>query len=65
MKQFKDLNIGAIFNLQQTGEHALCADGIDESTGFSYRPEDFMNNRISYFNYSWKDHNLTSYKHMF
>ena len=42
VKQFKDKDIGAIFNLQQPGEHALCADGIDEVTGFSYNPEDFM-----------------------
>ncbi|KAJ3100608.1 Protein tyrosine phosphatase domain-containing protein 1 [Phlyctochytrium planicorne] len=43
MEKFKELNIGAIFNLQELGEHDLCGDGLEGSTGFSYDPEAWMN----------------------
>jgi protein tyrosine phosphatase domain-containing protein 1 len=40
--QFLESNIGAIFNLQQMGEHSSCGDGIDAVSGFAYSPELFM-----------------------
>lgn len=49
------LGVTAIFNLQENGEHASCGDGIEPESGFSYKPEDFMNNGIFYYNFGWKD----------
>ena len=63
--QFKEYNIGAVFNLQEPGEHALCGDGIDDQIGFSYNPEDFMRSEITYLNYHWEDHTITSNKKMY
>ena len=37
------LNIGAIFNLQEPGEHAKCGDGVLKESGFHYLPETFFN----------------------
>lgn len=34
------LKVRAVINLQEPGEHASCGDGILQSTGFSYDPED-------------------------
>ncbi|RKP18777.1 hypothetical protein ROZALSC1DRAFT_22904, partial [Rozella allomycis CSF55] len=47
LKRFKDCGIGAIFNLQEPGEHAYCGDGIIEKNGFSYDPRAFINNQIT------------------
>lgn len=44
--RFKNNHIGAIFCLQEPGEHPHCGDGIHESSGLSYLPEEF-NERIS------------------
>jgi protein tyrosine phosphatase domain-containing protein 1 len=55
-----ELNIGAIFNLQEPGEHPLCGDGlVSRQIGFSYDPEVFNNAGISYFNHNWQDHKTT------
>ena len=53
--QMLKLNIGAIFNLQEPGEHALCADGIDDKIGFSYNPDAFNEVGIAYHNFYWQD----------
>ena len=42
--KFQENNIGAIFNLQEKGEHLSCGDGVEPSSGFSYIPEDWMDN---------------------
>eukprot|EP00164_Ancoracysta_twista_P005367 GFYU01007340.1.p1 GENE.GFYU01007340.1~~GFYU01007340.1.p1 ORF type:complete len:591 (-),score=128.05 GFYU01007340.1:145-1917(-) len=55
VKQFKEAGITGIMNVQERGEHAWCGDGIEESSGFSYLPETFMNNNIFFYNYGWKD----------
>jgi protein tyrosine phosphatase domain-containing protein 1 len=34
--------VTAVFNLQQAGEHEICGDGLAPGSGFSYRPETFM-----------------------
>lgn len=39
--KFQDLGIGAIFNLQEPGEHAMCGDGLVVPEGFSYSFEDW------------------------
>ena len=35
--------IGSVINLQLPWEHAKCGPGIEQSSGFTYCPEDFMN----------------------
>lgn len=52
--QFHEHNIGAIINLQQSGEHRDCGDGLVNDE-FSYSPEDFMRANIFYYNFGWKD----------
>ena len=46
------MGVAAIINLQEPGEHPFCGDGIVAKTGFSYTPENLMNNQISFFNNS-------------
>jgi hypothetical protein len=38
-------NIKAIINVQMPGEHSICGDGLVKEDGFSYAPEEFMNNQ--------------------
>lgn len=52
---FAKIGIKSIFNLQTSGEHASCGDGIEKSSGFSYLPEDFIDAGISYYNFGWTD----------
>eukprot|EP00762_Andalucia_godoyi_P000783 ANDGO_03874.mRNA.1 Tyrosine-protein phosphatase CDC14 len=54
-EQFNHLGISAIINLQQPGEHPFCGDGILLESGFSYRPESFMDKGIHYYNFPWHD----------
>ena len=42
--QFQKAGISTIFNLQQNGEHQLCGDGVDQSSGFAYNPQFFIDN---------------------
>jgi len=42
-------------NLQEPGEHSLCADGINDETGLSYNPETFQAHGIATFNWFWED----------
>jgi hypothetical protein len=55
IQQFIDKGVTAIFNLQESGEHPLCGDGIHGKSGFSYLPEEFMNHNIRYYNFAWQD----------
>ncbi len=41
--KFQELGIGAILNLQEPGEHAVCGDGLTIPTGFSYDFDDWTN----------------------
>lgn len=34
--------ITAVLNLTEAGEHPYCGDGLEESSGFPYLPEIFM-----------------------
>ena len=54
IKQFRDADITAIFNLQMFGEHASCGDGIN-TQGFSYSPLEYMSKNIAYYNFGWPD----------
>ena len=61
--QFKKANVGAIINLQLAGEHPHCGDGI-HAAGFSYRPEEFTDAGIFYYNPGWVDMNTPSLEKM-
>ncbi|XP_028405714.1 protein tyrosine phosphatase domain-containing protein 1-like [Dendronephthya gigantea] len=59
IQQFQRWNITAVINLQHLGEHANCGFGLEKS-GFTYNPQDFMDNGIFFFNYIWKDYGICS-----
>jgi hypothetical protein len=42
IEKFSDLGIWSIVNLEEFGEHVSCGDGIDETSGFAYIPEELM-----------------------
>jgi Dual specificity phosphatase, catalytic domain len=64
VKSFQDANIQAVVNLQVRGEHPLCGDGIFDDVGFSYRPEDFMDHGIFFYNFGWVDMGTPSVDYM-
>lgn len=49
--QCKQKGVYCIINLQLNGEHALCGDGLQKESGFSYRPEQFSDHGIYYYNF--------------
>jgi len=55
MDSFKNLGITAIINCTEFGEHPNCGDGILESIGLSYDPDDVMKKGIEYYHYGWQD----------
>eukprot|EP01116_Phalansterium_solitarium_P011974 TRINITY_DN27877_c0_g1_i1.p1 TRINITY_DN27877_c0_g1~~TRINITY_DN27877_c0_g1_i1.p1 ORF type:complete len:818 (+),score=25.11 TRINITY_DN27877_c0_g1_i1:498-2951(+) len=54
VEQFVEKGVKAIVNLQLPGEHALCGDGLQPG-GFSYRPEEFMDAGVHFYNFGWTD----------
>ncbi|XP_062248375.1 protein tyrosine phosphatase domain-containing protein 1 [Platichthys flesus] len=61
--QFRRNSIKTVINLQIPGEHASCGNPLEPESGFSYRPEVFMENNIYFYNFGWSDYgvaNLTS-----
>jgi len=64
INEFKKHNLLSIINLEEFGEHPNCGDGIDPSSGFSYKPEDFMNEGIFYYNFGWEDLKTPTYQQM-
>lgn len=57
--QFKRFGIKSIINLQTAGEHSSCGPGLHES-GFSYNPQEFMDNGIFFYNFGWDDYGVRS-----
>merc|ERR1719192_2903534 len=57
--QFDQLGIKSIVNLQMPGEHASCGPKL-ENSGFTYEPNEFMKNKIFFYNFVWKDFSETS-----
>ena len=55
MDSLKKLGITAIFNCTEIGEHPHCGDGILESIGLSYDPNDVVKEGIEYHHYGWQD----------
>ena len=51
-QQFVSLSITAVINLQVSGEHALCGDGI-HADGFSYHPDELS--PCHHYGFGWLD----------
>uniref|UniRef100_A0A4W5Q9X9 Protein tyrosine phosphatase domain-containing protein 1 n=1 Tax=Hucho hucho TaxID=62062 RepID=A0A4W5Q9X9_9TELE len=50
-----------VINLQRPGEHASCGPNtLEPESGFSYRPEVFMENDIYFYNFGWNDYGVAS-----
>lgn len=60
IKDFKRDNIKAFICLQEPGEHPFCGPGILPESGLSYNPELLNYHEISFYNFSWRDHQTTS-----
>ncbi|XP_072304754.1 protein tyrosine phosphatase domain-containing protein 1 [Eucyclogobius newberryi] len=58
--QFKRNGIKTLINLQIPGEHASCGNPLEPDSGFSYRPEVFMENNIYFYNFGWSDYSVGS-----
>ncbi|KAM6977829.1 protein tyrosine phosphatase domain-containing protein 1 [Aplochiton taeniatus] len=58
--QFKRSGIKTVINLQRPGEHASCGNPLEPESGFSYRPEIFMENGLYFYNFGWNDYGVAS-----
>ncbi|KAM8972160.1 protein tyrosine phosphatase domain-containing protein 1-like [Pelodytes ibericus] len=54
-EQFNRYGIRSLVNAQLPWEHPYCGDSLDPQSGFSYRPQDFMDSGISFYNFSLPD----------
>ncbi|XP_069795871.1 protein tyrosine phosphatase domain-containing protein 1 isoform X2 [Narcine bancroftii] len=60
IEQFKRHDIKTVINLQRPGEHARCGNPLEAESGFTYLPEVFMEARIYFYNFGWKDYGVAS-----
>ncbi|XP_056158131.1 protein tyrosine phosphatase domain-containing protein 1 [Lampris incognitus] len=60
IEQFKRNGIKTVINLQKPGEHASCGGPLEPESGFSYRPEVFMENDIYFYNFGWDDYGVAN-----
>ncbi|XP_076598259.1 protein tyrosine phosphatase domain-containing protein 1 [Chaetodon auriga] len=58
--QFRRNGIKTVINLQIPGEHASCGNPLEPESGFSYRPEVFMENNIYFYNFGWSDYGVAT-----
>ncbi|XP_026097185.1 protein tyrosine phosphatase domain-containing protein 1-like [Carassius auratus] len=58
--QFLRYGLRSVINLQCPGEHASCGDPLDPQSGFTYRPETFMEAGIYFYNFRWNDCGVAS-----
>ncbi|XP_056305030.1 protein tyrosine phosphatase domain-containing protein 1 [Danio aesculapii] len=58
--QFLRRGLKTIINLQCPGEHASCGNPLDSDSGFTYRPETFMEAGIYFYNFRWIDYGVAS-----
>ncbi|XP_068996682.1 protein tyrosine phosphatase domain-containing protein 1 [Embiotoca jacksoni] len=58
--QFRRNGIRTVMNLQIPGEHASCGNPLEPESGFSYRPEVFMENNIYFYNFGWSDYGVAN-----
>ncbi|XP_078589279.1 protein tyrosine phosphatase domain-containing protein 1-like isoform X1 [Branchiostoma floridae x Branchiostoma japonicum] len=60
IEQFKEQGIKSVVNLQRPFEHASCGNALEPESGFTYLPQDFMENDIYFYNFGWKDYGVAS-----
>ncbi|TDH13542.1 hypothetical protein EPR50_G00034360 [Perca flavescens] len=60
IEQFQSCGLKTVINLQRPGEHASCGNPLEQESGFTYRPEIFMEANIYYYNFGWKDYGVAS-----
>lgn len=60
IQQFQRCGLKTVINLQRPGEHASCGNSLEQESGFTYRPETFMEAGIYYYNFGWKDYGVAS-----
>uniref|UniRef100_A0A7N6AS52 Protein tyrosine phosphatase domain-containing protein 1 n=1 Tax=Anabas testudineus TaxID=64144 RepID=A0A7N6AS52_ANATE len=60
IEQFQRCGLKTVINLQRPGEHASCGNPLEQESGFTYRPESFMEAGIYYYNFGWKDYGVAS-----
>ncbi|KAF7646096.1 hypothetical protein LDENG_00193720 [Lucifuga dentata] len=60
IEQFQRCGLRTVINLQRPGEHASCGNSLEQESGFTYRPETFMEAGIYYYNFGWKDYGVAS-----
>ncbi|XP_029358994.1 protein tyrosine phosphatase domain-containing protein 1 isoform X2 [Echeneis naucrates] len=60
IEQFQRCGLKTVINLQRPGEHASCGNTLEQESGFTYRPETFMEAGIYYYNFGWKDYGVAS-----
>ncbi|XP_052449466.1 protein tyrosine phosphatase domain-containing protein 1 [Carassius gibelio] len=58
--QFLRCGLKTVINLQCPGEHASCGNPLDPQSGFTYRPETFMEAGIYFYNFRWNDYGVAS-----
>ncbi|XP_077181702.1 protein tyrosine phosphatase domain-containing protein 1 isoform X2 [Paroedura picta] len=61
IEQFQRCDIKTVINLQRPGEHASCGYPLEQDSGFTYRPEVFMEAGIYFYNFGWKDYGVASF----
>uniref|UniRef100_A0A8D3E4M1 Protein tyrosine phosphatase domain-containing protein 1 n=1 Tax=Scophthalmus maximus TaxID=52904 RepID=A0A8D3E4M1_SCOMX len=60
IQQFQRCGLKTVINLQRPGEHASCGNPLEQESGFTYRPETFMEAGVYYYNFGWKDYGVAS-----
>ncbi|XP_048872077.1 protein tyrosine phosphatase domain-containing protein 1 isoform X2 [Brienomyrus brachyistius] len=60
IEQFQRYGLRTIINLQSPGEHASCGHPLERYSGFTYRPEAFMEVGIYFYNFRWRDYGVAS-----
>ncbi|XP_028855168.1 protein tyrosine phosphatase domain-containing protein 1 isoform X2 [Denticeps clupeoides] len=60
IEQFQRCGLKTVINLQRPGEHASCGNPLEPESGFTYRPETFMQAGIYFYNFGWKDYGVAS-----
>ena len=55
IKQFREVNLTSVFNLQLPGEHPYCGDGLLQNRAFTYTPEELYAAGMYFYNIGWPD----------
>ncbi|XP_068131987.1 protein tyrosine phosphatase domain-containing protein 1-like isoform X2 [Hyperolius riggenbachi] len=59
-EQFHRFGICTVVNAQIPWEHGYCGDPLEPQSGFSYRPQDFMDCGICFYNFGLPDFGVVS-----